>query len=316
MPSPTRTRASADDVDADLVRMYLDDIGRHALLTKDDEAALGELVQAGLAARARLETETGLTSAEQARLRRAVRAGEDATARFVTANLRLVVSIAKRYQHSDLPLLDLVQEGNLGLIHAVDKFDHRKGFKFSTYATWWIRQAITRGIAGTARTIRRPIHAEDQLRAYDKTRALLETTLRRRPTLDEVATEMGTDPERLRELITSASVSASLDDVLGADGDTTLGEVAAIADDDPAGDAERTMLAIAVRAGLGALEEREQQILVLRFGLDGAEARSLEQIGEQFGLTRERIRQIESKALTKLRHPTHASGLAALADAS
>jgi RNA polymerase sigma factor (sigma-70 family) len=309
------SNARTDDADADIVRMYLNDIGRHALLTKADEAELGEAVQEAAAARARLADEAdALTAAERAKLRRTVRAGERATTRFVEANLRLVVSIAKKYQRSELPLLDLIQEGNLGLIHAVEKFDWRKGFKFSTYATWWIRQAITRGIANSAKTIRMPVHAEDTLRAYDKTRSMLETTLRRRPTLDEVAAEMGVTVDQLNVVITAGRVSASLDDTLSDDsGSATIGDIAAIAEDDPASEAVRVATSADVHRGLSSLNERELRILTLRFGLDGGHPKSLEEVGEHFDLTRERIRQIEARALSKLRHPTNSSVLAALA---
>ena len=308
------SNARTDDADADIVRMYLNDIGRHALLTKADEAILGEAVQEAAGARAKLaDPSVTLTTAERNALRRTVRAGERATTRFVEANLRLVVSIAKKYQRSELPLLDLIQEGNLGLIHAVEKFDWRKGFKFSTYATWWIRQAITRGIANSAKTIRMPVHAEDTLRAYDKTRSMLETTLRRRPTIEEIAAEMGVTLDQLNVVITAGRVSASLDDTLGDDGSATIGDVAAIASDDPAAEAVRVTTSAEVHRGLSSLNERELRILTLRFGLDGGHPKSLEEVGEEFDLTRERIRQIESRALSKLRHPTSASILGALA---
>ncbi len=309
---PRTSRADDRFADEDIVRLYLNDIGRHQLLTKDDEAQLGEAVQAGIAARERLETPEGLTAAEKTRLRRQMRDGEAATTRFVQANLRLVVSIAKKYQSSGLPLLDLVQEGNLGLMHAVEKFDARKGFKFSTYATWWIRQAITRGIANSGATIRLPVHAGDLLKLYDKTRALLEVRLRRRPTLAEIAEEMGHPIERVAEIIAAARVTASLDEEIRDDGDATLADLRAIADDRPDEDAVAATARGAVEQILAmALDERERRILTLRYGLDRGEPRTLEEVGEAFGLTRERIRQIEARAMSKLRHP--ASAAAALA---
>jgi RNA polymerase sigma factor (sigma-70 family) len=269
-------------------------------------------VQAGIAARDRLAAPEAPTAAEKARLRRQVRDGEAATTRFVQANLRLVVSIAKKYQSSGLPLLDLVQEGNLGLMHAVEKFDARKGFKFSTYATWWIRQAITRGIANSGATIRLPVHAGDLLKLYDKTRALLEVRLRRRPTLAEIAEEMGHPIERVAEIIAAARVTASLDEEIRDDGDATLADLRAIADDRPDEDAVAATARGAVEQILAmALDERERRILTLRYGLDRGEPRTLEEVGEAFGLTRERIRQIEARAMSKLRHP--ASAAAALA---
>jgi RNA polymerase sigma factor (sigma-70 family) len=311
-PTAARARRS-ESSDEDLVRVYLNEIGRHQLLTKDDEAALGERVHAGIEARARLESGETLTAAEKSRLRRQMRDGDAATQRFIESNLRLVVSIAKKYQSSGLPLLDLIQEGNLGLIHAVEKFDHRKGFKFSTYATWWVRQAITRGIANSAKTIRLPVHAEDLLRQYDKTSGILASKLGRRPTLAEIAEEMGETVERVWEVVGSGRVAASIDDRLSDDGDATLGDVAAVADDDPAADAMAESMRAEVQRGLSVLDERERRILILRFGLDRGEGRTLEEVAEEFGLTRERIRQIESKAMSKLRHPTMGGTLADLA---
>jgi len=301
-----RTDRSADE---DLVRAYVRDIGQHALLTKDDEAELGALVMDGLAAKERLESGERLTRSEAAKLRKQVQAGEEATTRFVNANLRLVVSIAKRYQASGLPLLDLVQEGNLGLIHAVEKFDFRKGFKFSTYATWWIRQAITRGIANSAATIRLPIHAADAVKGYQRARAQLQAVLHREPTIDEIADELAMTPEALRRVLQAGRVTASLDDQLSADGDATLGDRYAVAEDvtDEPGIAAATAAAVhdVLRR---ALTERERRILVLRYGLDRGEPRTLEEIGAEFDLTRERIRQIESQALSKLRHPATCGG--------
>jgi RNA polymerase primary sigma factor len=310
---PNRTDRTA--ADEDLVRLYLNDIGRHPLLTKEDEATLGEQVQAGLAARDRLAQEPAPTPAERAKLRRQARQGEEATTRFIQSNLRLVVSIAKKYQASGLPLLDLVQEGNLGLMHAVEKFDARKGFKFSTYATWWIRQAITRGIANSGATIRLPVHAGDLLKLYDKTRAQLAVTLQRRPTLAEIAEEMGHPVERVAEIVAAGRVTASLDEDVHDDGGATLADLRAIADDRPDEDAVAATAQGAVQTLLGAaLDERERRVLTLRYGLDRGEARTLEEVGAAFGLTRERIRQIESRALAKLRHPASAAaGLAELA---
>ena len=196
----------------DLVRLYLRDIGKHALLTKDDEVRLGKAIEAGMAARDELIDGKGITPARKRQLRQMLREGEDATQIFIKANLRLVVSIAKKYQASELPLLDLVQEGNLGLIHAVEKFDYRKGFKFSTYATWWIRQAITRGIANTGRTIRLPVHAGDQLARLKKARANLELQFGRRPTVSELADELEMPERQIVEILRYASEPLSLSD--------------------------------------------------------------------------------------------------------
>ncbi|MGH9104412.1 MAG: sigma-70 family RNA polymerase sigma factor, partial [Acidimicrobiales bacterium] len=194
----------------DLVRLYLNDIGKHSLLTKDDEARLAQTIEAGRAARTEMVANKALTGPRKRELRRAVRAGDEAAETFVKANLRLVVSIAKKYQAAELPLLDLVQEGNLGLMHAVEKFDWRKGFKFSTYATWWIRQAITRGIANTGRTVRLPVHAGDLLTRVTKARGRLEGQLGRRPTSAELANDLELEEEKVIEILRHAAEPLSL----------------------------------------------------------------------------------------------------------
>jgi RNA polymerase sigma factor (sigma-70 family) len=294
-----------DREDEDLVRLYLKDIGKHALLTKDDEARLGQTIETGQAARLQLTSGEKLTPAEKRKLRQQVRDGEEATQVFIKANLRLVVSIAKKYQASDLPLLDLVQEGNLGLIHAVEKFDYRKGFKFSTYATWWIRQAITRGIANTGRTIRLPVHAGDLLTRLQKARANLELQLGRRPTVAELAKELDMPERQVVEIQRYAAEPLSLSDPLREDGDAELGDIvedrSAVSPFEAAAEA---LLPAELARLLAPLDERERAILALRFGLDRGEPRTLEEVGESFSLTRERIRQIEARAMSKLRHPT------------
>jgi len=289
----------------DLVRLYLNDIGKHALLTKDDEARLAQAGETGRQARAELAGNTGATAARKRELRRLIRDGDDATETFVKANLRLVVSIAKKYQASDLPLLDLVQEGNLGLIHAVEKFDWRKGFKFSTYATWWIRQAITRGIANTGRTVRLPVHAGDLLTRVTKARGRLEGQLGRRPTIPELAIDLELPEEKITEILRHTAEPLSLSDPLREDGDAELGDV--VADQSavsPFDAAAASLLCGEVDKMLVALTEREREILRLRFGLDCGEPRTLDEVGEHFRLTRERIRQIEARAMSKLRHPS------------
>ena len=289
--------------------MYLSDIGQYSLLTKDDEVRLAQAIENGVAAATELEA-TQPTPARKRELRKLVREGEDAERTFVQANLRLVVSIAKKYQASGLPLLDLVQEGNLGLMHAVEKFDWRKGFKFSTYATWWIRQAITRGIANTGRTIRLPVHAGDTVARIQKARSRLELELGRPATVVELAKDLEMEPEKVTEALRFASDTLSLSDPLREDGDAELGDIVADPNaESPFEVAATTLLPAQIERLLAPLDEREREILKLRFGLDRGEARTLEDVGEHFNLTRERIRQIEAKALRKLRHPSRSDKL-------
>ena len=294
----------------DLVRLYLRDIGRYALLTKDDEVRLAQAIEGGNDARGTLHMVqepdgTTLSAAHQRKLRRTASNGEEAERTFVQSNLRLVVSIAKKYQASGLPLLDLIQEGNLGLMHAVEKFDWRKGFKFSTYATWWIRQAITRGIANTGRTIRLPVHAGDTLARLQKARSRLELTLCRPATLAELAIEVEMPEDKVTEALRFAAETLSLSEPLGEDGDIELGDIV----EDRSAQSPFEVAAAALLGGeidrlLAPLDERERRILKLRFGLDRGEPRTLEEVGEHFNLTRERIRQIEARAMSKLRHPS------------
>jgi RNA polymerase sigma factor (sigma-70 family) len=303
-----RVRVPNDRVaqpEEDLVRLYLNDMGRYALLDKDDEVRLAHAVEAGHDARAQLAGRTDLTWARQQELRRLIRDGDEATAAFVRGNLRLVVSIAKRYQGAEVPLLDLIQEGNLGLIHAVEKFDWRKGFKFSTYATWWIRQAITRGIANSGRTVRLPVHVGDLLARVVRAYGRLEAQLRRRPSTSEVAADLGLDEARVIEILRYSREPQLLSEPLLAGSDTSLSDMiedhSAISPFDAAAAA---LLTDEVKKMLSALDDRERVILQLRFGLDRGEPQTLEQVGVHFNLTRERIRQIEARAMSKLRHPT------------
>jgi RNA polymerase sigma factor (sigma-70 family) len=315
MAKPVKGRREDRDYE-DLVRLYLEDVGRHNLLTKDDEIRLAQAIETGTAAATRLETAKKLTPTQKRGLKREIRQGEEAHRQFVNSNLRLVVSIAKKYQSSGLPLLDIVQEGNLGLIHAVDKFDWRKGFKFSTYATWWIRQAIQRGIANSARVIRLPVHAGDMLTALLKLRASLEGSLGRTPTLAELAGEAELPLEKVVEVLRYAVDTVSLDEPVRDDGDAELGDFVedrnAVA---PFEHAATSLLPNEVAKVLSVLDERERTILTLRFGLDGGGERTLEEVAEHFGLTRERIRQIEARAMSKLRHPSADVGARELLEA-
>jgi len=293
-----------DRDDEDLVRLYLTDIGQYTLLTKDDEVRLAKAIEAGNEAIEQLDAGSELTAAKKRELRRAARQGEEAERQFVQSNLRLVVSIAKKYQASGLPLLDLIQEGNLGLMHAVEKFDWRKGFKFSTYATWWIRQAITRGIANTGRTIRLPVHAGDTL-----ARSRLELKYGRPATLSELAKEVEMPEDKVTEALRFAAEPLSLSEPLREDGDAELGDVVEDRSaESPFEVAATALLPEEISRLLAPLDEREREILKLRFGLDRGEPRTLEEVGEHFNLTRERIRQIEARAMSKLRHPSSDTG--------
>ncbi|MGA8679727.1 MAG: sigma-70 family RNA polymerase sigma factor [Acidimicrobiales bacterium] len=293
----------------DLVRLYLTDIGQYPLLTKDDEVRLAQAIESRWEAEEELKTKKGLTPTRRRELNRAVRDGEKAQRTFVQSNLRLVVSIAKKYQASGLPLLDLIQEGNLGLMHAVEKFDWRKGFKFSTYATWWIRQAITRGIANTGRTIRLPVHAGDTLARVQKAQARLELKLGRPATLSELGAEVELPEDKLIEALRFRAEPLSLSEPLREDGDAELGDVVEDRSaESPFEMAATALLPVEINRLLAPLDEREREILRLRFGLDRGEPRTLEEVGEHFNLTRERIRQIEARAMSKLRHPSSDTG--------
>ncbi|HEV2071618.1 MAG TPA: sigma-70 family RNA polymerase sigma factor [Acidimicrobiales bacterium] len=293
----------------DLVRLYLSDIGQYPLLTKDDEVRLAQVIESGHVAMAALDAGPDLSPARIRELRRDAKRGRDAERTFVQSNLRLVVSIAKKYQASGLPLLDLVQEGNLGLMHAVEKFDWRKGFKFSTYATWWIRQAITRGIANTGRTIRLPVHAGDVLARLQKARSRLEIHHGRPATLRELAAEVGLPEEKVSEALRFAYEPLSLSEPLREDGDAELGDVVEDRSaESPFDVAATALLPEEVGRLLAPLDDRERQILTMRYGLDRGTPRTLEEVGERFHLTRERIRQIEARAMSKLRHPSSDTG--------
>src|SRR5512132_3617567 len=295
---------------ADLVQLYLNDIVRHALLSKDDEIGLAQRIEAGVEARQQLDGQAASTPADRRELTRRVRDGEAARRTFVEANLRLVVSIAKHYRTSRLSLLDLVQEGNLGLLRAVDKFEWRKGFKFSTYATWWIRQAIQRGISKTARTIRLPVHAGDHVVRVRHVWARLEAELQRSPTRSEVAAELDVPEHELTALLQHAADPVSLSEPLSDDMDGELADI--VADRSataPVDSAAVALLPAEIAKLLAWLTPREREILTLRFGLDRSEPRTLEEVGPHFHVSRERIRQIQAEAMTKLRHPAFNTAL-------
>jgi RNA polymerase primary sigma factor len=288
---------------ADGVRMYLREIGQVDLLTADDERRLAQLIEEGNIAAERID-EGGMAGTELRMLMRAVQRGQRAKSELTQANLRLVVSIAKRYSGRGMQLLDLIQEGNLGLMRAVDKFDHTKGFKFSTYATWWIRQAITRSIADQARTIRIPVHMVEHMNRLTRMRRQMHQELEREPTVDELAAKLQIEPDRVRELLRISMDPLSLDSPVGEEDESNLADfIEDSSADGPADAATKTMLTEAVEMVLGELSEREQEIVRMRFGLDGGQAKTLEEVGKEFGVTRERIRQIEAKTLAKLRHP-------------
>ncbi len=297
----------------DLVRQYLNDAGRHELLTKEDEADLAKRYQAGLHADRMLAEKKDLSAKRRGQLALISRDGKRSKERMVQANLRLVVPQARKFSGRDLDFIELIQEGNLGLLRAVEKFDHTKGYKFSTYAVWWIRQALQRGVASKARTIRVPAHVWE---LYGKLRAA-ELRLRQQkggdPTEEEIAAEVDLTVERVREVRDAMQDLVSLDRPIGEDGDATMGDLIADADSlDPADSAQEVDALSQIEAALDALDERERIILILRFGLNGEEPQTLEQIGEHFDLTRERIRQMQNRALAKLRHPSRAHNLSGL----
>jgi RNA polymerase sigma factor (sigma-70 family) len=290
---------------ADTMGLYLAEIGEHELLTADDEVALAQAMEAGVAAAETLAG-TAVSPPERARLQRIIREGRAAKDRFIVANLRLVVANARRYAGvTGMDFVDLVQEGNLGLIRAVEKFDWRKGFKFSTYATWWIRQAITRGLGNQGRTIRLPVHMVDVVRTVQETALSLAERLRRSPTVEEIAEASGLDAERVQIALDAPGDTVSLDRPVGTDGDAELGD---FVEDDDAIDPFSVAAELSARRHLEQamcmLTQRERDVVVLRFGLDGGAPRTLSDVGKYFDLTRERIRQIEGRALAKLRHPS------------
>jgi RNA polymerase primary sigma factor len=296
--------------------MYLREIGQVPLLTAEDEVRLAKRIEAGgesaeqladLAAEGKLDA---LEFTDRRRLQRSAADGEAAKRELTQANLRLVVSIAKRYVGRGMLLLDLIQEGNLGLMRAVEKFDWTKGFKFSTYATWWIRQAITRAIADQARTIRIPVHMVESINKVHRMQRQMVQELEREPTVDELAERVDLTPARVREILRISQDPLSLDSPVGEEDDSNLADfIEDLQAEAPADVATRHMLNHAVLEALDELTDREKEVVRLRFGLDDGQPRTLEEVGKQFGVTRERIRQIEAKTLAKLRHPQRSQKL-------
>ena len=295
----------------DPVRMYLQEIGRVPLLDAQQEVELAMQREAGLRAAEKVaELPEGTPLADRVVLERSVRIGSRAEQRLVEANLRLVVSIAKKYVGRGMPLLDLIQEGNLGLIRAVEKFDYRKGFKFSTYASWWIRQSVTRALADQGRTIRVPVHMVETINKLAAVQRALSQELGREPTIEEIAVDLELEPAKVFELRRIAQDPLSLESPLGEEDDSTLGDFVEDHDAEaPVASASFRLLQDYLRIVLEELSDRERQVLVMRFGLADGKIHTLEQVGKHFKVTRERVRQLETKALAKLRQPSRAGKL-------
>ncbi|MFA1550149.1 RNA polymerase sigma factor [Actinomadura chokoriensis] len=306
------TPADLDDQSTamgDSVHTYLKAIGRRQLLTAEQEVDLAKRIEAGLYAEHKLET-ANLSPRMRADLEWVAADGRRAKAHMLEANLRLVVSVAKKYSDRGLSLLDVVQEGNLGLIRAVEKFDYSKGYKFSTYAMWWIRQAIQRGFADSARTIRLPVHVLEMLSKLSRVERDMHQRLGREPTPEELAVELDKSPEQVRELLRTSRQPISLDSTIGEDGETRIGDLIEDTDSPEASElVDRQLMADQLRRTLDILSPREAKIMAMRFGLYDGTPRTLDEIGKALGLTRERIRQLEKESLSKLRHPSNARPL-------
>ena len=307
----SRRGQTNDNPSQDLVRVYLNGIGKTALLTAEDEVELAQTIEVGLYAEYKLkQSGEPLTRAMKRDLKVLAKEGKKARAHLLEANLRLVVSLAKRYTGRGMPLLDLIQEGNLGLIRAMEKFDYTKGFKFSTYATWWIRQAITRGMADQSRTIRLPVHLVEQVNKLSRIKREMYQHLGREATNEELAEESGIEESKIEMLLRQSRDPVSLDMPVGADEEAPLGD---FIEDSEATDAETAVVASMrhsdIRAVLSTLEQREQDVIRLRYGLEDGVPRTLDQIGRRFGLSRERVRQIEREVMSKLRDGERAAKL-------
>jgi len=310
--------AFADGVDlddqtpamGDSVHTYLKSIGRTSLLTAEQEVDLAKRIEAGLFAEHKLDTEPSLKPQMRRDLELVAEDGRRAKAHMLEANLRLVVSVAKKYSDRGLSLLDVVQEGNLGLIRAVEKFDYTKGYKFSTYAMWWIRQAIQRGFADSARTIRLPVHVLEMLSKLSRVERDMHQKLGREPTPEELAVELDRTPDQIEELLRTSRQPISLDSTIGEDGETSIGDLIEDVDAPEASElVDRQLMAEQLRSALDALTPREATIMAMRFGLYDGNPHTLDEIGRALGLTRERIRQLEKQSLSKLRHPSRAQPL-------
>jgi RNA polymerase primary sigma factor len=294
----------------DSVHTYLKSIGRTSLLTAEQEVDLAKRIEAGLYAEHKLDTEPDLDDGYRRELAEVAEDGSRAKAHMLEANLRLVVSVAKKYSDRGLTLLDVVQEGNLGLIRAVEKFDYTKGYKFSTYAMWWIRQAIQRGFADSARTIRLPVHVLEMLSKLSRVERDMHQRLGREPTPEELAVELDRTPDQIEELLRTSRQPISLDSTIGEDGETSIGDLIEDVDAPEASElVDRQLMASQLRSALGCLSPREATIMSMRFGLYDGNPHTLDEIGRALGLTRERIRQLEKQSLSKLRHPSRAQPL-------
>jgi RNA polymerase primary sigma factor len=315
-PEPAQPALAEVDLDdqtsvmGDSVHTYLKSIGRTSLLTAEQEVNLAKRIEAGLFAEHKLATEPSLDEAYRRDLEEVAEDGRRAKAHMLEANLRLVVSVAKKYSDRGLSLLDVVQEGNLGLIRAVEKFDYTKGYKFSTYAMWWIRQAIQRGFADSARTIRLPVHVLEMLSKLSRVERDMHQRLGREPTPEELAVELDRTPDQIEELLRTSRQPISLDSTIGEDGETSIGDLIEDVDAPEASElVDRQLMADQLRHALDGLTQREATIMAMRFGLYDGNPHTLDEIGRALGLTRERIRQLEKQSLSKLRHPSRAQPL-------
>jgi len=303
-PRRSARMSLGDRGDQDAVRMYMYEISQIPLLDAEGERRLARLIDEGLRSRAELEARGDeVAFAERRRLRRAIEAGERARQQLITSNLRLVVSVAKRFARPTMPLADAIQSGNIGLMRAVERFDHSRGFKFSTYATWWIRQAISRAVAEESRNIRLPAHTVEHIHRIQRAQRDLMQTLQREPTTEEIADRLGESADRIADLLYLASDTTSLDQPSREDSDMTYADrIASPNQVDPSDSIERDQLREAVREVLEDLPERDQEVMRMRFGIDGSDGATLEEVGNAFNITRERVRQIEVRTLSRLRN--------------